>query len=180
MVDAASAARVAAGLFARSGERLFLDLVEAGAAPAGGGERARARAEWDCFALFSCVRGLVAASGFAAATVAAIDALHVAVFDRWSPADHAGDTAEARRALLARRYAEYESIAQAGGASGARTVAVRLGAAAARHLAGTGEPQADVAELLGSMHETLAEAVVTLVRGEGVVPDSTATGDRDE
>jgi hypothetical protein len=117
---------------------------------------ADARMEWDAFALFACVRGLVAASGFVPRTVDAIDALHGEVL---------GDEAGERRALVARRYSEYETIAQEGGATAAAQVPARLGAAAARHLGAAG-PAADVAELLGSIHESLAEAVVALVKGE--------------
>jgi len=156
-LDARAAGRAAADLYRGAADRLFADLVDAGAAPAGDAD---ARMEWDAFALFACVRGLVAASGFVPRTVDAIDALHGEVL---------GDEAGERRALIARRYSEYETIAQAGGASAAAEVPARLGAAVARHL-GTAEPVPDLAELLGSIHESLAEAVVALVSGDASSP----------
>lgn len=164
------AGRRVAALFARSAPRMFADLVDAGVVPALASARHRARAEWDCFALFGCVRGIVAGSGFAPRTAETIDALHGAVFADWDPAAQGGDSVEARRALLARRYEEYETIAQAGGAAGARDAAARLGAAAVVHLQGVTDPAADLAELLGSMHETLAEAVIAVLSGEGQLP----------
>ena len=169
-------ARVAA-LIAHSGPKLFQDLADAGVVPDAAAARERARDEWDCFALFGCVRGIVAASGFAPRTVETIDALHAAVFAAWDSAPHAGDGPEARRALLSRRYSEYETIAQAGGASGAHDVATRLGATAAQHLFGDAPVPADVAVLLGSMHEALAEAVVSLLSGEGALPETHALDD---
>ena len=156
-----------ADFYARSVPRLFGDLAAAGAAPSEPAARSRARDEWECFALFACVRGIVAASGFAPRTVETIDALHAAVFAGWD-AESAG---EPRRALLSRRYPEYETLSQAGGAGGAADAAVRLGAAAAAHLAGDAAPAADMAELLGSLHESLAEAIVGLLSGEAVLPE---------
>lgn len=166
----AAGARVAA-LIARSGPSLFQDLADAGAVPDEAAARERARTEWECFALFGCVRGIVAASGFAPRTVETIDALHGAVFAAWESAPRAGDGPVALRALLSRRYSEYETIAQTGGASGAHDVATRLGAAAAQHLFGEAPPPADVAVLLGSMHEALAEAVVSLLSGESALSE---------
>ncbi len=162
-VDWRASGHATARLFAESAPRLFDDLIAAGVVPADPTARDAARAEWSCFALFACVRGLVAGVGFRKATVEAIDALNTEAL---------GED-EALRALLARRYAEYETISQEGGAAADDTVAVRLGAAGARHLAGaesaasTGPtPPDDVAELLGSLHESIAEAVVALVKGE--------------
>jgi len=161
-LDAGSAGRAAADLYRGAADRLFDDLVESGAAPAG---NPAARIEWQAFALFACVRGLVAASGFVPRTVDAIDALHGEVL---------GDDPGERRALVARRYAEYETIAQEGGATAAAAVPARLGAAAARHLGAT-DPPAELAELLGSIHESLAEAVVALVKGEATAATAATT-----
>jgi hypothetical protein len=163
------AGRRVATLFARSAPRLFADLAESGLVPPDAAGRAAARAEWECYALFGVVRGIVAGSGFAPRTAETIDALHAAVFGDWDPAAHGGDTEAARRALLSKRYEEYETIGQAGGAAGARDAALRLGAAAAAHVCGAGAPDGS-AELLGSMHETLAEAVVSLLSGAGELP----------
>ena len=160
---AADAGARAAAVHATSAARLWDDLADAGAVTR---DDARARFEWECFALFACVRGLVAASGFAADTVRAIDALQSGVFASW---DAGGAPADAR-VTLAQRYNEYETIAQAGGAAGAQDVAHRLGAAAAAHVAGPGAAD-DLAELLGSLHEAIAEAVVAVLAGDADAPD---------
>jgi hypothetical protein len=169
------AGRRVAGLFARSARELFSQLCEAGAVPAGEAERAQSAAEWECFALFGCVRGIVAASGFAPRTAETIDAMHASVFADWDASARHGETADARRALLSRRYEEYETIAQTGGASGAHDAATRLGAAAAKHMFGGADSPADLAELLGSMHEILAEAVVAMLSGEADLPAGDAS-----
>jgi len=161
-------ARVAE-LFARSAPRLFHDLAEAGVVPNDVAARTLAFHEFEYFALFGCVRGLVAAKGFARNTVAAIDTLHARVFTRWDAATPASGAGESRRAVLAQRYSEYETISQTGGASGAATASTRLGEAAAGHLGAPGAP-GDLPELLGSMHESLAEAVVAVLSGEGELP----------
>ena len=159
-----------ATFFERTAPILFADLVQSGALPGGDDARAQARDEWDCYALFGCVRGIVAAGGFARRTADAIDALHGVVFAGWDAAALGGmDTV--KRALLGRRYEEYETISQAGGAAGAADVATRLGAEAARRMIGESPPQ-DVIEILGSMHEILAESVVSLLNGEGGVPSA--------
>ena len=57
--------RTVAGLFARMAPALFRDIEESGLLPLpDAGARERARREWDAFALYACVRGLVAAGGF--------------------------------------------------------------------------------------------------------------------
>ena len=151
---------------------LFADLQEAGVLPptddgtlAGG-----ARTEWECFALYACVRGLVAAGGFNRETAAAIDALHERVLAAWTEelaarAEPVPPGAfEARRDRIAERYAEYGTIGQTGGASGAATVTRRLGEAAARHMTRRDPPPADLAELAGALHESLAEGAAESVR----------------
>lgn len=142
--------------------RLFDDLVESGALPAG--EEAHARREWECFALYACVRGLVAAGGFNRETAAAIDALHADVLATWLAEPAPGADFEARRARVSERYAEYGTIGQDGGAAGAATVAQRLGEAAALHITAGTPPPPGLAELIGALHETLAEGAAEVVR----------------
>ena len=157
--------RVAA-LFESAAMRLFEDLAQSGAIPEPA--RASARQEWDYYALFGCVRGIVAARGFAPKTADTINTLHSEVFRLWD-ATALGGMDTTRRATLGRRYEAYETIAQAGGAAGADDVAQRLGAEAARHMIGE-DAAADIVDILGSMHELLAEAVVAVLSGEGDVP----------
>lgn len=158
--------------------RLYADLMEAGvlspaADPAQSGptsptsERApadRARGEWGCFALYACVRGLVAAGGFNRETAAAIDALHERVLAAWRKDPPAHDSFEAHPDWIAERYAEYGGIGQSGGASGAATVTQRLGQAAARHMDPCDPPPPGLSELVGALHETLAEGAAEAVR----------------
>jgi len=139
--------------------RLFRDLEESDVL--GAVDREVARAEWEAFALYACVRGLVAAGGFNRETAAAIDSLHAHALG--SDGDAGDDAAIARRARIAERYAEYGAIGQAGGASGAATVTQRLGDAAARHMNG-GAPDVKLAETVGLLHETLAEGATEAVR----------------
>ena len=146
--------------------RLYADLDEAGLLP-GGDDRARAervRGEWACFALYACVRGLIAAGGFNRETAAAIDTLHESVGAAWRDARPDPGADEARRNRIAERYAEYGTIGQAGGASGAATVTRRLGEAAARHMTEEGAPTAELAEMVGALHESLAEGSAETVR----------------
>lgn len=145
-----------AELFMSLGPRLFEEIEESGVLPRGapGPAPAFARAEWECFALYACVRGLVAAGGFNRETAAAIDALHEHVL---------GSAVGATRAQVSERYAEYGAIGEAGGKSGAATVTQRLGAAAARHMV-AGEPPAALAELVGTLHESLTEGAAEAVR----------------
>ena len=71
---------------------------------------------------------------------------------------------EALRRRISERYAEYGTMGQAGGASGAATVTRRLGEAAARHMTGEGTARAELAEMVGSLHESLAEGAAEAVR----------------
>lgn len=154
--DPARRGRALAELFLRLGPRLFEEIEESGVLPhdAPGPTPASVRSEWECFALYACVRGLVAAGGFNRETAAAIDALH----------EHALASAlGATRAQVSERYAEYGAIGEAGGKAGAATVAQRLGEAAARHLV-AGEPPAALAELVGALHESLAKGAAEAVR----------------
>jgi hypothetical protein len=155
--DPARRGQALGDLFLRLGPKLFEEIAEAGALPPHSGEAAldRARSEWDCFALYACVRGLVAAGGFNRETAAAIDALHARVLE---------PGAGATRALASERYAEYGAIGQEGGHAGAASVERRLGEAAARHMV-QGDPPEPLAELVGALHAALAEGAAEAVRG---------------
>lgn len=151
-----------AALYFRLEPRLYADLDEAGVLPARGdaGAAARVRAEWACFALYACVRGLIAAGGFNRETAGAVDALHAAVTDAWL---REGGAPGARE-RVAERYAEYGTIGQTGGASAAATVGIRLGTAAALHMSGGRVAPEGLAELAGALHESLAEGAAEAVR----------------
>ena len=157
--------REMAKLYRELAPKLYEDLEASGLIPEGASsaDRDRARREWECFALYACVRGLVAAGGFNRESAAAIDALHAAVFDEWEEAAHAGERIEARRQLISDRYAEYGEIGQAGGASGAASVADRLGHAAARHMLDA-DPGDEFGEMVGALHESLVEGSAEAVR----------------
>ncbi len=146
--------------------RLYADLAEAGVLPppAAADPVDHARREWECFALYACVRGLVAAGGFNRETAAAIDALHECVLGAWTESASPPLAAEARSDRIAERYAEYGGIGQAGGAAGAATVTRRLGEAAARHMTRGDPAPSELAELVGTLHETLAEGAAEAVR----------------
>ena len=87
--------------------RLYADLDEAGVLPVRDdpARAERVRGEWACFALYACVRGLIAAGGFNRETGAAIEALHERVVAAWRDArsDPAADDALRRR--ISERYA---------------------------------------------------------------------------
>ena len=105
--------RALAEFFRMVSPRLFRDLEESGALPrSDAAALARARDEWDCFALYACVRGLVAAGGFNRETAAAIDAMHERVLERWAAEPDAHEPFDARRARISERYSEYGAIGQ--------------------------------------------------------------------
>ncbi len=144
--------------------RLWDDLLESDVlAAADATSRARQCREWECFALYACVRGLIAAGGFNRETSHAIDALHERVLEHWMLDTAALEPFEARRARVAARYAEYGAIGQASEAAGAAALGLRLGEAAARHLV-DGDPPPALAELVGTLHETLAVGAAEAVR----------------
>lgn len=155
-----------AGFYAEVAPRLWTDLIESGVMPAAADDAAvhRARLEFDCFMLYACVRGLVAAGGFNTETGASIDAFHEAVLEQWMSEAADLEALQARRALVAERYAEYGAIGQAGGAAGAEEVPARLGLAAARHMTLETEPGEELAALAGALHETLVEGSAEAVR----------------
>jgi len=154
-----------AGFYRAVAPRLFRDLEESGALPRGAdaGARARARDEWECFALYACVRALVAAGGFNRETGAAIEALHEDVLGLPAVGEPRSPAVE-RRVRVAERYAEYGAIGQAGGAAGAATVTQRLGEAAARHMAAPAAAGEALAEIAGTLHEQLVEGASESVR----------------
>ncbi len=158
--------REVAAIFLDHAPRLFDDIAASDVWARAGVDAlhaSSAQREWEAFALYACVRGLVAGGGFNRETAAAIDALHDAVATYWR-AQSRDEAAE--RAHVSERYAEYGEIGQAGGASGAESVTLRLGAAAARHMAGE-EPiddRGELAELIGALHESLAESVTEQLR----------------
>jgi hypothetical protein len=153
-----------AAFFTQVEPRLFADLADAGVLPEALEPADRARREWECFALYACVRGLIAAGGFNRETAAAIDALHERVLRSWTEGSSAPADADARRERIAQRYAEYGTIGQDGGSKGAATVTRRLGEAAARHMSGLAPPPDTLAELAGTLHEALAEGAAESVR----------------
>jgi hypothetical protein len=164
--DPASRGRELARLHRELAPQLFAQLEESGLADelADDDARRRARREWDCFALYACVRGLVAAGGFNRETAAAIDALHETALADFAAEARGGETESDRRRLISERYEEYGAIGQAGGKSGAATVTARLGAAAAKRMMGEEALSARWAETVGHLHETLAEGAADQVR----------------
>ena len=165
ITDPEQRGRALAAFFFEIEPRLFADLEESGLldSAAGGAQRTGRRREWECFALYACVRGLVAAGGFNRETARAIDALHEDVLSSWQSEATDAESFETRRARVSERYAEYGAIGQEGGASGAATVTARLGEAAARHLAGPEAP-AELIALVGGAHEALAEGSAEAVK----------------
>jgi len=157
--NAAADARRLAGFFRGAEARLWTDLAESGAVPAGGG--AAARAEWECVALHACLRGLVAAVGFGDRAAEAVDAFHAAVLEGW-PGDAGAEDPAVRRARLLARYEEYGALARGAEAAGAAGVPAAIGAAAARH-AGAG---AALAGHFAALHESLAEGAAAFLGGE--------------
>ena len=159
--DPAARGRHLAGLFHELAPRLYADLEESGLLPSDV-EAQTLRDEWDAFALYACVRALVAAGGFNIETGQAIDGFHEAALSTWaSESTPARDAA--RRALVSERYGEYGGIGQAGGAAGADTVTERLGEAAARHMSADGTAAPALAEIVGSLHESLVEGATEAV-----------------
>jgi hypothetical protein len=162
IADPARRGESLAGFYQALEPRLFADLEDAGLLTTLDG--ARARREWECFALYACVRGLVAAGGFNVETGAAIDAFHHAVLATWNTEPDPGESFETRRTRVSERYSEYGAIGQDGGAAGAATLTERLGTACARHLCDASAEPAGLASLLGTTHEALAEGAAEAVR----------------
>ncbi len=166
ILDPARRGLALAEFFRAVAPRLFRDLEESGALPEVGdpAARERARAEWEGFALYACVRALVAAGGFNRETGAAIEALHESVLGSNAESEPGAPADNDRRARIAERYAEYGAIGQEGGASGAATVTQRLGEAAARHMTAPEPAGEALAEIAGALHEQLVEGATEAVR----------------
>lgn len=148
--------------FCRTAEaRLWRDLAESGAVPAG--RESRARAEWECLALEACLRGLVAAGGFGDRTAREVDEFHAAVLEGWA-AEGTVEALAARRERLTARYEEYGRLARGLQAAGAARVSAAIGAAAAAHASGAGPAPAALAETFAALHESLAEGAVAVLR----------------
>jgi hypothetical protein len=165
IADPQARGRALALLLAHLAPRMLEDLEEAELVPSG--DRVRIAREWECVALYAGVRGLIAAGGFNRETAAAIDALHeTALGDPATPAAR-DEAEEERRARVAARYAEYGAIGQAAEREGPAALARRLGEAAARHMTQTETPPAELAEMVGALHEALAEGAAEAVRRGG-------------
>ncbi len=155
IADPTKRGRTLAEFYFRLERALWNDLEGSRVLPSG--VLAQARDEWSCFALYACVRGLVAAGGFNTETVAAVDAMHDAVRLAWAARPEA-------LALLAARYGEYGRIGQELEAQGAALVTQRLGEAAAAHVSAPEPPSEALATTLGELHEALAEGAADAVR----------------
>lgn len=141
--------------------RLWNDLAESGAVPAG--READARAEWECLALDACLRGLVAAGGFGEPTVRAVDEFHAAVLEGWAAGAPVAGLA-ARRERLTARYEEYGRLARDLEAAGAACVSSALGASAAAHACAPAAAPDGLARLFAALHESLAEGAAAFLR----------------
>lgn len=152
--------RPLAAFFLAAEPRLWRDLAETGAVPAG--REAGARSEWECLALDACLRGLVAAGDFRDRTAAEVDEFHAAVLEAWAAQGTAGALA-ARRERLTARYEEYGRIARNLEAAGASRVSASLGEAPAAHACAGDPAPAALASVLAAMHESLAEGAAALL-----------------
>ena len=160
IADPPATGRALAELYAASEPALWRDLAEsilpsAALAP-------RLRREWECLALYACLRGLVAAGGFGEPTERAIEALHAAVYERWAAEPVAGETLESRRARVTARYEAFGRLAREADASGRTSPSFGLHAAQCAAPDGVADP--DLAGLLGDLHEMLAEGAAETVR----------------
>lgn len=129
-----------------------------------GADLPSARAEWGCFALYACVRGLVAAGGFGEENARAIDALHETIADHWESEPPSFEPVSERRKRLTERYEEYGAIGQNHEARGNDFVTARLGEAAARHVSGTDIAHVELGIMLGELHEAVAHGAAESVR----------------
>lgn len=150
-----------ADFFRGAEPRLWGDLADSGAVPAGLG--GPARAEWECLALDACLRGLVAAGGFGDATARAVDGFHAALLEGWAAGAPVAALA-ARRERLTARYEEYGRIARDLEASGAARVSAAIGAAAAAHACAPAAAPDALAAVFAALHESLAEGAAAFLR----------------
>ncbi len=154
IADPVQRGRALAAFFLRLEPSLWRDIVQSGLLP--GGDTAPARREWECLALYGCVRGLVAAGGFGPDNRRAIDALHDTVAEAWD-ADTAGGGAAARRRHAAARYEEYGALLRAHAAADDER-------GIARHVSGTDITRAELGLMLGELHEAIVEGAAGSVR----------------
>ena len=162
IADPAARGRALADFFARLEPRLWRDVAESGALH--GADPAGARREWEVFALYACVRGLVAAGGFGGDSADAVDALHAAVVERWAAEPEPPEPLAERCARVSERYAEFGRIGQEQEARGPEAVLVALGAAAARHVSGTDIADAELGRMLGELHDAIAQGAAESAR----------------
>lgn len=161
----AARGRALARFFESVEPALWADLLESGALAAF--DPGVARREWECLALYACVRGLVAVAGFDDTTADAMDHMHEAVLETWTAQAQAGEAAEAvadRRERVAERYAEFGRIAHERESEGSHAVANELGALVARHMSGTDIANAELGVMLGELHEALSEGAAEVLR----------------
>jgi hypothetical protein len=157
--------RTLGAFFLRLEPALWGDVVESGLLE--DVDEPRARAEWECFALYACVRGLVAAGGFGEENARAIDALHDAVAESWEADPGTFEVVAARRGRVAQRYEEYGGIGQTHEARGNDAVTAKLGEAAARHVSGTDIAHVELGIMLGELNEAIAHGAAESVREAG-------------
>lgn len=148
--------------FLRLEPGLWSDIVDSGLLPVD--DEARARAEWECFALYACVRGLVAAGGFGDENSQAVDSLHDAVAEAWDAAPESTGGSAERRAHAATRYDEYGTIVRLQSARGDEVLTAKLGEAAARHVSGTDIAHAELGIMLGELHDAVVHGATESVR----------------
>lgn len=163
LFDPVRRGRALAAFYAAVAPKLFHDLAETGLLPGGGdpGRAAQALGEWECVALYACVRGLIAAGGLTAETERALDALHEAVLEGWMTAPDGAVSFDARRTRMSARCEEYGAIVRGGGPA---TLSHRLGAAAAAHIAQPDTATPGLCEVVGLLHEALAEGAAEAAR----------------
>jgi hypothetical protein len=158
LADPLARGRALAGFYHRVEPSLWNDLLESGALE--GVDEARARREWECVALHACIRGLVAAGGFGDKNMDAMDALHDAVAAAWEAEPGPPEPLADRRERVALRYDEYAHL----GRESEGATAPTLGAAAARRVSGTDIARAELIEMLGELHEAIAQGAAEFVR----------------
>jgi hypothetical protein len=163
IADPAQRGRSLGEMYLRLEPALWSDITDSDLLVAG--DEDRAHREWECFALYACVRGLVAAGGFDDENVRAIDAMHDAVATSWDAA--APGTAAQRREHAAQRYDEYGELVRHHAAEGDDVVTARLGEAAARHVSGTDIAHAELGIMLGELHEAIVQGAAESVRTGG-------------
>src|SRR5258706_8115896 len=98
ITDPARRGRALAELYLRLAPRLFDEILESGLLPGPDAPTDAARTEWGCFALYACVRGLVAAGGFHPETVGPLHAPPQAALQPRAPPS---------RPLAPQRHAQY-------------------------------------------------------------------------